>query len=228
MSTRPSHTGSLPLVYGALAPRHPKSPLHVLFVAELGRQKYQVTPLSLPKNIIGEIILVQLLKFRKQGTVWKIRLQPPLEGGLGQPACHNALGQIRAVLPHNAAYELDRGSRLLDAIIPCLGPDRTCMRPVVLRGVTVRQLLYLTLRTEARAVCSICQQRQAPEDARDEPHLFSSCLEVELPPGERCAGCRLVVRQHCPDSGPPGVLHGLRLLLELWKADRCRRQAQFL
>ncbi len=24
------------------------------------------------------------------------------------------------------------------------------------------------------------------------------------------------------------VLHGLRLLLELWKADRCRRQAQFL
>lgn len=86
MSTSPSHTGSLPLVYGALAPRHPKSPLHVLFVAELGRQKYQVTPLSLPKNIIGEIILVQLLKFRKQGTVWKIRLQPPLEGGLGQPA----------------------------------------------------------------------------------------------------------------------------------------------
>ncbi len=85
MSTSPSHTGSLPLVYGALAPRHPKSPLHVLFVAELGRQKYQVTPLSLPKNIIREIILVQLLKFRKQGTVWKIRLQPPLEGGLGQP-----------------------------------------------------------------------------------------------------------------------------------------------
>lgn len=42
--------------------------------------------------------------------------------------------RIRAVLPHNAAYELDRGSRLLDAIIPCLGPDRTCMRPVVLRG----------------------------------------------------------------------------------------------
>lgn len=100
MSTSPSHTGSLPLVYGALAPRHPKSPLHVLFVAELGCQKYQVTPLSLPKNIIGEIILVQLLKFRKQGTVWKIRLQPPLEGGLGQPACHNA--SDRDGSPHTA------------------------------------------------------------------------------------------------------------------------------
>ncbi len=64
------------------------------------RQKYQVTPLSLPKNIIGEIILVQLLKFRKQGTVWKIRLQPPLEGGLGQPACHNA--SDRDGSPHTA------------------------------------------------------------------------------------------------------------------------------
>ncbi|CEQ33078.1 BFRF2 [human gammaherpesvirus 4] len=119
--------------------------------------------------------------------------------------------RIRAVLPHNAAYELDRGSRLLDAIIPCLGPDRTCMRPVVLRGVTVRQLLYLTLRTEARAVCSICQQRQAPEDARDEPHLFSSCLEVELPPGERCAGCRLYQTRYgtpAAQAHPPGEAGG--------------------
>ncbi len=72
--------------------------------------------------------------------------------------------RIRAVLPHNAAYELDCGSRLLDAIIPCLGPDRTCMRPVVLRGVTVRQLLYLTLRTEARAVCSIKGTRGTGQD----------------------------------------------------------------
>lgn len=30
--------------------------------------------------------------------------------------------RIRAVLPHNAAYELDRGSRLLDAIIPAWDP----------------------------------------------------------------------------------------------------------
>lgn len=99
MSTSPSHTGSLPLVYGALAPRHPKSPLHVLFVAELGCQKYQVTSLSLPKNIIGEIILVQLLKFRKQGTVWKIRLQPPWRVGLGSRRAITRLIETAARTP---------------------------------------------------------------------------------------------------------------------------------
>ncbi|AAK95419.1 BFRF2 [Macacine gammaherpesvirus 4] len=120
--------------------------------------------------------------------------------------------RIRAVLPHNAAYELDRGSRLLDAIVPCLGPSRTCMRPVVLRGVTVRQLLYLTLRADARAVCPGCQQRrQAPEDSRDEAHPLSSCLEVELPPGERCEGCRLYHARYgtpAAQAHPPGEAGG--------------------
>ncbi|BAQ20417.1 uncharacterized protein BFRF2 [human gammaherpesvirus 4] len=62
-----------------------------------------------------------------------------------------------------------------------------------------------------RAVCSICQQRQAPEDARDEPHLFSSCLEVELPPGERCAGCRLYQTRYgtpAAQAHPPGEAGG--------------------
>lgn len=135
--------------------------------------------------------------------------EPPSAGSGWQP-------RIRAVLPHNAAYELDRGSRLLDAIIPCLGPNRACMRPVVLRGVTVRQLLYLTLRADARAVCTVCQQqqqqrRQPLEEARNEPHLLFSCLEVELPPGEWCEGCRLYQTRYgapAAQAHPPGEAGG--------------------
>ncbi|AAN64281.1 ORF60 [callitrichine gammaherpesvirus 3] len=131
--------------------------------------------------------------------------------------------RIRAVLPHNAAYDFRQMDRPLDVVVPCLGGARTCARPTLVRGMTIRHLLYLTLPDSLdKPRCFVCAQKtwsrevsvttQRPDgecsvkgfedqalpdeqDAIDTESIFP-CFRIKSHPRLWCAGCRLFTARY--------------------------------